>query len=133
MALASNAHVSVIGHITQADLDGLLDTTDVFNGFGNRFLWAMAKRSKALPFGGDLRVDDPAVRPLVRRAQDAILWADAKERHIELSTAARRIWPKLYEELGRSEEGGSVRSLTVPSRRSDGLRSSTRCWISRPS
>jgi hypothetical protein len=113
---ASGAHISVIGHITQADLAGLLDTTDVFNGFGNRFLWVMARRSKTLPFGGDLRVDDASVKPLVKRARDAIMWAEKQERRIDLDAASRKAWPKLYEELGRSEEGrfGAITDRAEP-------------------
>jgi hypothetical protein len=108
---ASGAHISVIGHITQADLDGLLESTDVFNGFGNRFLWVMAKRSKLLPHGGDMRVDDPTVKPLVQKARDAIMWAENKPRRIEFDARARKMWPKLYEELGRSE-GGRAGAIT---------------------
>jgi hypothetical protein len=108
---ASDAHISVIGHITQADLDGLLDSTDVFNGFGNRFLWVMARRSKLLPEGGGMRVDDPAVKPLVQKARAAVIWGDATPRRIEFDPRARKMWPKLYEELGRSE-GGRVGAIT---------------------
>jgi hypothetical protein len=108
---ASDAHISVIGHITQADLNGLLESADVFNGFGNRFLWVMAKRSKLLPHGGDMRVDDPTVKPLVQKARAAIMWAENKPRQIEFDMRARKMWPRLYEELGRSE-GGRLGAIT---------------------
>lgn len=108
---ASEAHISVIGHITQADLGGLLDSADVFNGFGNRFLWVMARRSKLLPHGGDMRVDDPSVKPLVEKARAAIMWAERKPRRIEFDMRARKMWPRLYEELGRSE-GGRLGAIT---------------------
>ena len=54
---ATGAHVSIIGHITVEDLQKFLDYTDAANGFGNRFLWAVAMRSKLLPEGGALEYD----------------------------------------------------------------------------
>ena len=59
----TGVHVSVIGHITQAELKQLLATTDALNGFANRFLWVCAKRSKHLPERGPSRegtLHDPA-------------------------------------------------------------------------
>jgi hypothetical protein len=113
---ATGAHISVIGHITQADLASLLDTTDVFNGFGNRFLWAMAKRTKHLPHGGNLTINDPTVKPLVLQAAKALSWAEARERSIDFNKAAYDMWPKLYEELGRAEDGrfGAITDRAEP-------------------
>ena len=49
---ATDAHVSILGHITADELRERLDTSEVSNGFGNRFLWMAVKRSKLLPDGG---------------------------------------------------------------------------------
>ncbi len=49
---ATDAHISVIGHITAEELRRYLTATEAGNGFGNRFLWVCAKRSKCLPDGG---------------------------------------------------------------------------------
>ena len=51
-ARASSPHVSLIGHITQQELLKYLASVEVFNGLGNRHLWACVRRSKLLPFGG---------------------------------------------------------------------------------
>src|SRR5262249_31932990 len=51
-AMATDAHISIIGHITRAELARLLTQTESANGFGNRFLWPAVKRSKYLPEGG---------------------------------------------------------------------------------
>jgi hypothetical protein len=62
---ATDAHVSIIGHITKTELDRFLTDTAVANGFANRFLWVCVRRSKLLPEGGELhRVD---LAPLSRR------------------------------------------------------------------
>ena len=52
-ARATAPHVSVIGHITEHELRRYLTATEAANGFGNRFLWMAAKRSRELPDGGD--------------------------------------------------------------------------------
>ncbi|HET7571783.1 MAG TPA: DUF3987 domain-containing protein [Gaiellaceae bacterium] len=100
---ATEAHVSIIGHITEADLHGLLSHADIFNGFGNRFLWVVARRSKSLPFGGDLRVEE--LDDLVADVKRSIIWADEKDRLIEFDAKARAEWAELYDELG-SNGGG---------------------------
>lgn len=47
-----NAHVSMLGHITREELRRCLADTETANGFGNRILWTLARRSKSLPMGG---------------------------------------------------------------------------------
>lgn len=46
---ATGAHISIIAHITQDELLKLFDDVDMANGYGNRFLWALIKRSKKIP------------------------------------------------------------------------------------
>ncbi len=94
---ASDAHVSVIGHITQADLHALLGDTSIFNGFGNRFLWVMAKQSRELPFGGDLGVEK--LDHIVADVRKSIRWCLSKERNIDFDPHTRRMWPDLYTKL----------------------------------
>lgn len=48
---ATGAHVSTIGHITWPELLARLDDTSKANGFANRFLWPLVRRSKELPDG----------------------------------------------------------------------------------
>ena len=57
-ALRYRRTISVIGHITEDELRARLTRTDVANGFGNRFMFMLVKRSKVLPFGGDALVDE---------------------------------------------------------------------------
>ncbi len=49
---SSNSHISLLGHITQIELNEEICTNDIFNGFVNRCLWIYSERSKLLPFGG---------------------------------------------------------------------------------
>jgi hypothetical protein len=53
-ARATDAHVSVISHITKEELKHELPECEFFNGFANRFLWVEVERSKLLPDGGNI-------------------------------------------------------------------------------
>ena len=43
---ATSAHISVVGHITHEELLRRLSDTEAANGFANRFLFALVRRSK---------------------------------------------------------------------------------------
>lgn len=47
-AQATDAHVSIIAHITKDELKRSLRETDTANGFANRFLWKVAARRRHL-------------------------------------------------------------------------------------
>ncbi|MBX9625904.1 MAG: bifunctional DNA primase/polymerase, partial [Gemmataceae bacterium] len=97
---ATNAHISVIGHITVPELKALLGDTDLFNGFANRFLWAGAKASKRLscPVPHDLSGYD-------LRLEEAVMAAQTFTR-VTRDTDAQRLWDDLYHgELGQAHPG----------------------------
>ena len=50
---ATGAHISTIGHITEAGTRARLSRTEMANGLANRFLFGCVKRSKLLPHGGN--------------------------------------------------------------------------------
>jgi hypothetical protein len=72
-ARSTEAHISIIGHITRDELRRLLTDTAAGNGFANRFLWVCTRRSKVLPEGGALYTVDFA--PINRRVQAAVEFA----------------------------------------------------------
>ena len=45
-ARATDAHVSILGHITREELLKYMNQTEQANGFANRILWTSARRSK---------------------------------------------------------------------------------------
>ena len=72
---ATDAHISVLAHITPGELRKKLRTVELTNGFANRFLFVASRKSKHLPDGG--HVADGALeriaadlRLVVDRAQD---------------------------------------------------------------
>ena len=89
-ARATGAHISVIGHITREELRRLLTETESANGFGNRFLWLLVKRSKTLPEGGLI----PGIADIVTGLHKALEFARATD-EITRTDAARKL-------LGRS-------------------------------
>ena len=52
-ARATEAHISIIGHITQTELRRHTTTVEIANGFLNRFIFAAVRRVRLLPEGGD--------------------------------------------------------------------------------
>ena len=82
-------HISIISHITVAELQRQLTTTDMANGFANRFLWICSARSKYLPFGGT--VDLQALAQLAAKARQAIEFARNIGR-VEFAYETRSEW-----------------------------------------
>jgi hypothetical protein len=99
---ATGAHVSIVGHITKAEHLRHLTETERANGFANRFMWFMVKRSKELPFGGEWFKVDTA--PLVRRLSSALEFASAPVA-ITWGEDAREIWREVYGPLSAGKPG----------------------------
>ena len=95
-------HISILAHITVAELQRQLTTTDMANGFANRFLWVCAARSKCLPFGGV--VDENALAKLAGRARQAIEFARNVGR-VEFAHQARAEWALIYPALSEGRPG----------------------------
>jgi hypothetical protein len=99
---ATNAHISVIGHITKDELLRYLGTTEAGNGFGNRFMWLCVRRSKVLPEGGNLSEEELYL--LAERLRQAVEFAKTVG-EMERDEAARRLWYQVYPELSEGKPG----------------------------
>lgn len=93
---ATDAHVTVIGHITPSELRRRLDSTEVSNGLLNRFMLVAVKRSKYLPEGGAPDDDDMAF--LARLLDDALSWGHGVGR-MTRDDDARALWADVYPSL----------------------------------
>lgn len=100
---ATSAHVSIMGHVSKEELLKLTTANDVANGYLNRHLLFMVKRSKELPRGGTV---------------DRILW-DSYQGHLRgavafartvgemsFSHAAGEQWDAGYHDLSAEGPGG---------------------------
>jgi hypothetical protein len=99
---ATHAHVSVIAHITVEELRRLLTETEAANGFGNRFLWVCARRSKLLPEGG--MYPEQALQLLSNRLK-AALFAARQVGEMRRSAEATTQWRVLYQALADGYPG----------------------------
>lgn len=101
-AQATGAHISLVAHITPAELRARLDNTEAANGFLNRFLIVCARRSKLLPDGGTLT--DADLQPLADRLT-AVLMVGEGICQMTRSPAAREVWHEMYPQLTAGRPG----------------------------
>ena len=106
-AHATDAHVSIIGHITAEELKRSLAEVDGFNGFANRFLWLAVRRSKMLPDGGREINVFPLSAAISQAAQTA-----REIGRMSRSRDAGRYWRDIYPDLSSGGPGllGAVTS-----------------------
>jgi hypothetical protein len=95
-----NVNLSIIAHVTPEELLNSLTATDRCNGFANRFLIILVRRSKLLPEGG-AEVD---LSPIVTRLGTAIE-ASSGRGQIARDGAARELWAREYGRLTRQRDG----------------------------
>lgn len=110
---ATEAHVTITGHITKDELLRYLDSTEAANGFANRFVWACVRRANVLSRGG--RMDHPAIVAMGHRLGEALETArDLCE--LRLDEGAYAIWDDLYEELTDGGVGllGAITGRAAP-------------------
>ena len=99
---ATGAHISIVGHITVDELRARISRTEMGNGFANRFLFALIRRSKELPFGGSLT--DSQILNLGEQLKSVIDRAKPVGR-MEMTDAARSKWAAVYTELSAAKPG----------------------------
>jgi hypothetical protein len=92
-ARASAAHISLIGHITQAELRHHLSAIELANGLANRLLIIACRRTRLLPEGG--HSDPLAGTGLVRLLAAAVQHATTAG-HVRLDPGARELWHHAY-------------------------------------
>lgn len=101
-AQATDAHISVIGHITQEELKRHLTETEAANGFANRFLFICVRRSKLLPEGGQIQQVNFA--DFDRQLVEAVHFAK-QIGEVARDEEARRRWIEVYPILSTGRPG----------------------------
>jgi hypothetical protein len=99
---ATDAHVSLIGHISKEELLRHLSETETASGFANRFLFLMVRRSKELPFGGDWA--GVTIAPLLKRLSEALEFAQ-NVGEITWGASAKDAWRRVYGPLSEGKPG----------------------------
>jgi hypothetical protein len=96
---ATEAFISIIGHITIAELQRRLDETSMANGFANRFLLGCVRRIQLLPHGGNFQARE---RELLGQQTAAALAAARTRARVEMTADARERWSAEYPTLSAS-------------------------------
>jgi hypothetical protein len=99
---ATAAHISIIGHITVDELRARINRTELANGFANRFLFVLTRRSKLLPFGGSLT--DSEILHLGEKLTTILKKAMVVGR-VSMMDKARSKWATIYPDLSAAKPG----------------------------
>ena len=86
-----------------------MSKTDLFNGFGNRFLWGCVERAQLLPLGGDVPTEE--LKKLTERMKSAVEFSKRMS-EVEFSSKATELWARGYQQLSADVPGalGAVTS-----------------------
>jgi hypothetical protein len=101
-ALATDAHVSIIGHITAAELRRHITTNELANGLLNRLILLAVRRVRLLPEGGD---PEPLAGTGLPDFFAATIRHARQAGQLKLDQHARELWHKLYPALSEPGEG----------------------------
>jgi hypothetical protein len=101
-ARATDAHISLIGHITATELQHHVNHVELANGFLNRFLLVACRRVRLLPEGGH---PDPLAGTGHRERLARHLAAARRAGHLHFDAAARELWHDAYQRLADPAPG----------------------------
>jgi Protein of unknown function (DUF3987) len=101
-ASATEATISIVGHITDDELRQGLDRVSMANGYANRFLYARVRRARFLPHGGSL--DEKTVGGLAADIKSALERAKSTGR-VKMNAEAHKHWEVVYQKLSEGQPG----------------------------
>ena len=102
--MATNAHMSILAHITKSELRGLMSAMNASNGFSNRFLWCFSTRTKLLPDGGNIHAEEFYDEiSSIRRNIAAIQQAGSFQ--VKRDDKASKFWREIYPDLTSNRVG----------------------------
>jgi hypothetical protein len=99
-AKATGAHISMIGHITPEEMRATMTALHCANGSGNRFMYALSRRSKVLPEGGGEVLLGDSRQRLARAIQFG-----QQPREYRREEAATKLWREIYKAQGEESPG----------------------------
>ena len=109
-ARSSEAHIAIIGHITQHELRRHTTSLELANGFMNRVLIIACRRQRLLPEGGN---PDPLHRTGLDRLLAAALKQARTAGQIRLDPDARELWHHAYRHLAAEPADPIVAQITA--------------------
>jgi hypothetical protein len=113
-ARASAAHISLIGHITQAELRHHLSAIELANGLANRLVIIACTRTRLLPEGGS---SDPLAGTGLIGLLGATVQHAKDAGPVRLDPSARKLWHHAYTtQLATTRAGSPARCWPAPKR-----------------
>jgi hypothetical protein len=103
-ARATDAHISLIGHITQTELQHHARAVELANGFMNRFVLVACRRVRLLPDGGH---PDPLAGSGLPARLARHLTRARRAGRLCLDELARQLWHHAYVRLSEPQPGVS--------------------------
>lgn len=98
----TNSHINFVGHITKLELDKLLSTSDVWNGFANRILWVCARRNGEHPCPVPMPKEE--VTKIAEQLAESLEYGQ-RTAPITQAPDAEELWKQLYSDLTTDEPG----------------------------
>ncbi len=98
----TDAHVSIIGHITKTELLDCASDVDWHNGYANRFLWIIVRRSELRPFIKEIDFDKLA--EFKWKLSEKIRFAQTVGR-MSFTPEAKELYASIYQRLETSRFG----------------------------
>jgi hypothetical protein len=109
-ARATEAHIAIIGHITQHELRRHTTSLELANGFLNRVLIIACRRQRLLPEGGN---PDPLHNTGLDRLLTAALNQARTAGQIRLDPNARELWRHAYRQLAAEPSDQQIAQITA--------------------
>jgi hypothetical protein len=111
-ARSTDAHISLIGHITQAELRHHLTQVELANGLANRFLLCACRRTRLLPEGGQ---SDPLHRTGLTKLLGGAIQHTRAAGRLRLDEQARDLWRHAYTQFATAHPAGIAGALCARS------------------
>jgi len=105
---ATAPHISVLAHITQDELVKRLHESDVYNGFGNRFLMVCVRRTKAI---ATPRLKEFDLLEMAGKVRAVVEFAREID-EMSMSPDAVKFWTEWYNENFKKEKTGIMGAIT---------------------
>jgi hypothetical protein len=102
-ARSTDAHVTVVGHITACELRHHLTGLELANGLANRFLLVCCRRQRLLPEGG---ASDPLHNTGLQRLLAATIEHARAAGRLTFEPSARELWHHAYTQLAHAHQSG---------------------------
>ena len=109
-ARSTDAHIAIIGHITQHELRRHTTSLELANGFMNRVLIICCHRQRLLPEGGN---PDPLHNTGLDRLLTAALNQARTVGQIRLDPEARELWHHAYRRLAAEPSDQLIAQITA--------------------